>query len=402
MIRRIDPGGGLRSIGEEVGGMAAQHGREYVETLVIGGGQAGLATGYQLARRGLPYKILDANPRIGDAWRNRWDSFRLFTPNRLNHLPGLRFPGYRWGFASKYEWADYLERYARTFDLHVETGIRVQGLTREGDGFVATAGERRFESDNVVVAMSSWQRPRIPEYASALDARIVQLHVAAYRNPGQLQEGRVLVVGAGNSGAEVAMEVARTHEVVLSGPSTGAIPFRPESVAARVLMPFIGRVIFHRVLTTRTPIGRKARPKMIASGEPLIRVKPKDLAAAGVERVPRVTGVSKGLPQLEDGRSVDAASVVWCTGFDPDFSWIDLPVFGPREPFHERGIVEREPGLYFIGLKFLHAVSSEQIHGVGRDADYIAGTIEDRRGGHRVDGSASGALNERNHASGVR
>jgi putative flavoprotein involved in K+ transport len=359
--------------------MAAPHRHERVETLVIGGGQAGLAMGYQLSRRDLPYKIVDANHRIGDAWRNRWDSFRLFTPNRFNHLPGMPFPGYHWGFPSKNEWADYLESYARRFGLQVETGIRVERLTREGDHFVAIAGDRRFDADNVVVAMSSWQRPRVPDFASELDPRVVQLHVAEYKNPGQLQEGDVLVVGAGNSGAEVAIELARTHKVLLSGPSTGAIPFRPESVAARVLMPFIGRIIFHRVLTTGTPIGRKVRSKMISSGEPLIRVKPKDLAAAGVERVPRVTGVVDGLPQLEDGRSVDATNVVWCTGFQPGFSWIELPVLGPLEPAHERGIVESEPGLFFIGLKFLYSVSSEQIHGVGRDADRIAGRIAARR-----------------------
>jgi putative flavoprotein involved in K+ transport len=375
--------------------MAGQNRREYVETLVIGGGQSGLAMGYQLSRRDLPYKIIDANQRIGDVWRNRWDSFRLFTPNRLNRLPGMPFPGYNWGFASKNEWADYLASYARKFELQVETGIRVENLTREGDRFVAVSGERRFEADNVVVAMSSWQRPRVPDYSSELDPRIVQFHVADYKNPGQLQEGGVLVVGAGNSGAEVALEVARTHQVLLSGPSTGAIPFRPESVAARVLMPFIGRIIFHRVLTTSTPIGKKVRPKMISTGEPLIRVKPRDLAAAGVERVARVTGTQGGLPQLKDGRTVDVANVVWCTGFHPGFSWINLPVLGPLEPLHKRGIVESEPGLYFLGLKFLHSVSSEQIHGVGRDADRIARNIAARRGIRRADRSADDAQEQR-------
>ena len=325
--------------------MGAARGREYVETLVIGGGQAGLALGYQLSRRDLSYKIVDANPRVGDVWRNRWDSFRLFTPNRLNRLPGMRFPGYHWGFASKNEWADYLESYARKFDLQVETGVRVERLTREGNRFVATSGDRRFEADNVVIAMSSWQRPRVPDFASELDPEIVQLHVAEYKNPDQLQAGDVLVVGAGNSGAEIAIELSRTHKVLLSGPSTGAIPFRPESVVARLLMPIIGRIIFHRVLTIRTPIGKKVRPKMISSGEPLIRVKPKDLRRAGVERVPRVTGVHGGSPQLEDDSTVDVANVVWCTGFHPGFSWIDLPVLGPKEPLHKRGIVESEPGL---------------------------------------------------------
>jgi putative flavoprotein involved in K+ transport len=160
-------------------------------------------------------------------------------------------------------------------------------------------------------------------------------------------------------------------------------------------MPFIGRIVFHRVLTTGTPIGRKVRSKMIASGEPLIRVKPKDLAAAGVERVPRVTGVEEGLPQLEDGRSVDAANVVWCTGFQPSFSWIDLPVLGALEPAHDRGIVGSEPGLYFIGLKFLYSVSSEQIHGVGRDADRIAQRIATRRKARLADRSVSGSQQER-------
>lgn len=360
--------------------MADRPGSAYVETLVIGGGQAGLAVGYHLSQRGLPYAIIDANDRIGDAWRNRWDSLRLFTPKRLNGLPGMPFPGYHWGFPSKDEMADYLESYARRFDIDVETGVRVDRLSRQGDRFVAAAGHRRFEADNVVVAMSSWQQPRIPTFASELDPSIVQLHVADYRNPGQLQEGDVLVVGAGNSGAEVANELARTHDVVLSGPGTGTIPFRPESVAARVLLPFVGRVVFHRVLTTSTPIGRRARPKMVSTGEPLLRVKPKDLAEAGVERVPRVTGVQHGQPQLEDGRRVDVANVVWCTGFHPGFSWIDLPVFeeGAREPDHHGGVVEEPPGLYFVGLKFLYSVSSEQIHGVGRDAARIAGLIAAR------------------------
>jgi putative flavoprotein involved in K+ transport len=360
--------------------MTDRPGSEYTETLVIGGGQSGLVMGYHLSRRGLPYAIVDANDRIGDAWRNRWDSLRLFTPNRLNGLPGMPFPGYHWGFPSKNEMADYLESYARRFNVRVETGVRVERLSREGDRFVATAGNRGFEADNVVVAMSSWQKPRIPEFAGELDPSIVQLHVAEYRNPGQLQEGGVLVVGAGNSGAEVANELARTHDVWLSGPSTGNIPFRPESVAARILMPIIGRIIFHRVLTTSTPIGRKVRPKMVSTGEPLLRVKPKDLAAAGVERVPRVTGVQHGQPQLEDGRRIDVANVIWCTGFHPGFSWIDLPVLGPQGPVQHRGIVESEPGLYFLGLKFLYSVSSEQIHGVGRDAAHIADAIAARSG----------------------
>jgi putative flavoprotein involved in K+ transport len=369
--------------------MTDRAGSKRVETLVIGGGQAGLAMGYQLSRRGLRYAIVDANDRIGDAWRNRWDSLRLFTPNRLNGLPGMPFPGYHWGFPSKNEMADYLENYARHFEIPVATGVKVENLSRDGDRFVAIAGNQRYEADNVVIAMSSWQKPRIPDFAGELDPEIVQLHVADYHNPGQIQEGPVLVVGAGNSGAEVAKELARTHDVWLSGPDTGSIPFRPESVMARVLMPIIGRVIFHRLLSTGTPIGRKARPKMVASGEPLLRVKPKDLLEAGVERVPRVTGIERGQPQLEDGRRLDVANVVWCTGFRPEHTWVDLPGLGSEGPDHVRGIVESEPGLYFLGLKFLYSVSSEQIHGVGRDAAHIADAIAARRGEKPADRSAT-------------
>lgn len=354
---------------------------QHVETLVIGGGQAGLAVGYHLAQRGRSFQIVDANGRIGDAWRNRWDSLRLFTPNRFNNLPGMRFPGPRWGFPTKDEFADYLESYAERFELPVSTGVRVEHLTKNGEGFTATARDRRIEADNVVVAMSSWQRPRTPDFASDLDSRIVQLHAADYRNPRQLQDGDVLVVGTGNSGADVALELAATHRVFLSGPENAQLPFRPESRIAHVLMPLVGRVIFHRVLTTGTPIGRRARPRILAKPDPLIRVKNKDLAAAGVERVPRTTGVHAGLPQLEDGRRLDVANVIWCSGFHPSFSWIDLPVFGPREPTHDRGVVASQPGLYFVGLKFLYSKSSEQIHGVGRDAARIAGHIA-RRSSH--------------------
>ncbi|MGH2653120.1 MAG: flavin-containing monooxygenase [Actinomycetota bacterium] len=352
--------------------------RESVETLVIGGGQAGLAVGYHLTRRGLPFVIVDANERIGDAWRKRWDSLRLFTPNRFNGLPGMPFPGPRWALPTKDEFADFLESYAHRLELPVRTGVDVERLARNGDRFVATARGGRLEADNVVVAMSSWQRARVPDFASKLDPGIVQLHVADYRDPGQLRDGDALVVGAGNSGAEVALELSRSRRVWLSGPDNGHLPFRPESLVARVLMPFVGRVIFHRVLTTSTPIGRRARPKMLAKGDPLIRVKPKDLAAAGVERVPRTTGVEDGFPQLEDGRRLDVASVVWCSGFHPGFSWIDLPVLGPAEPRHDRGVVHTEPGLYFVGLRFLYSKSSEQIHGVGRDAAWIADMIAAR------------------------
>ena len=351
---------------------------ERIDTIIVGGGQAGLSVGYHLAKRGQPFVILDSSQRVGDSWRNRWDSLRLFTPARYNGLDGMPFPAAPHYFPTKDEMADYLKAYSERFDLPVRKGARVNAVTKRNGRFLVTTADRRFEADNVVVAMSSWQQPRVP--AAELAPEILQLHSAEYRNPAQLRDGDVLVVGAGNSGAEIALEVAREHRTLLSGPDTGHVPFRIEGSLGRLLVPFVLRVLFHRVLSTSTPMGRRARPKMVSRGEPLVRTKPKDLSAAGVERVPRLTGTRDGLPVLLDDRVVDVANVIWCTGFDGGFSWIELPIFVDGKPNHERGVVEAEPGLYFVGLKFLHSVSSAQIHGVGRDAARIAELIATRRG----------------------
>ncbi len=368
------------SIQSDVEGRSPAAGPERVETVIIGGGQAGLSVGYHLAKHDRQFVILEANERIGDSWRKRWDSLRLFTPARYDGLAGWPFPAADWSFPTKDEMADYLETYAAHFELPVRTGVRVDELSRNGERFVVSAGEKRFEAENVVVAMANFQRPQAPTFAGELDPDIVQLHSFEYRNLSQLQEGGVLIVGAGNSGAEISLEVARSHPTWMSGRDTGHIPFRIEGSASRLLLaPLALRFVFHRVLTVNTLIGRKARPKILANGAPLIRVKPSDLTTAGVERVPRVVGVRDGLPLLEDGRGLEVANVIWCTGFHPGFSWIDLPIFGEDgEPMHERGVVGDEPGLYFVGLEFLYAMSSVMVHGVGRDAGYIARHIASR------------------------
>lgn len=353
--------------------------RVQVDTLVIGGGQAGLAVGYHLARRGVSFQIIDANLRTGDSWRNRWDSLRLFTADKFNGLPGMPYPEKGWSFATKDEIADYLESYAQHFDLPIRHGVHVSRLTRGGDRLVATTEDREYEAENVVVAMSSYQEPKMPEFASKLDPRIVQMHMVDYRNPGQLRDGDVLVVGAGNSGAEIAKELVQARRVLLSGPRTGQAPFRPERLSGRILLPLLSPVVL-RVLNIATPIGRKARPKVLGRGAPLVRVKEKDLVRAGVERVGRTVGVVDGYPELDDGRIVDVSNVVWSSGFKPGFSWIDLPIFDERgEVAHDRGVVASEPGLYFVGLRFLTSIVSDTLFGVGRDANHVAGEIADRR-----------------------
>jgi putative flavoprotein involved in K+ transport len=354
---------------------------ERIDTIVIGAGQAGLSVGYHLARRGVPFVILDAGERIGDQWRKRWDSLRLFTPARFSSLDGLPFPADADSFPTKDAMGDYLEAYARRFALPVRCGVRVERVSRLGERFLVVARDQRFEAANVVVAMANYQRPRVPAFANELDPRIVQLHSFDYRNPAQFQEGAVLVVGAGNSGAEIALDAARAHDTCVAGRDTGHVPFRIDGLAARlVLVRLVLRVVFHRILTVATPMGRKVRAKVLHEGGVLVRTKPRDLTAAGITRVPRVAGVRNGSPLLEDGRVLDVANVVWCTGFHPGFSWIDLPVFGPDgEPQHDRGVVSSEPGLYFVGLHFLFAMSSVMIHGVGRDAERIADRISATR-----------------------
>jgi len=353
---------------------------ERFRVIVIGGGQAGLSVGYHLARRGVPFIILDAQQRVGDVWRRRWDSLRLFSPARFDGLDGMPFPAPPYSFPTKDQMADYLEAYAARFQIPVRTGVKVDGLTRQGDRYLVTSGAARYEADQVVVAMANYQQPRFPAFAPELDSRIVQLHAVDYRNPSQLRPGGVLIAGAGNSGSEIGLELARHgHQIWMSGRDVGNIPFRIDSLTARLLAPVLFRGVFHRLLTVRTPPGRKARTKAHSQGDPLIRNKPEDLAAAGIERVPRVARVQNGMPVLEDGRLLDVANLVWCTGFHPGFSWIELPVFDEHgEPQQMRGVVEGEPGLYFVGLHFLYAMSSSMIHGVGRDARYVAEHIASR------------------------
>jgi putative flavoprotein involved in K+ transport len=352
---------------------------ERIETVIIGGGQAGLSVGYYLQQQGRDFVILDAHERIGDAWRKRWDSLRLFTPARYSGLAGMPFPAPAFSYPTKDAMADYLEAYATRFKLPVKLGVRVDKLSKQGDRFVVAAGDLRFEAENVVVAMSSWQRPRVPSFAQELDPRIVQLHSGAYLNPSQLQDGGVLVVGAGNSGAEIALDVSRSHRTWLSGRHPGNEPTRAGSKMDRLVTPMIWFVFSH-VMTVNTPLGRKAASQLRNHGLPLARVRPADLLAAKVERIhARTVGARDGRPLLADGRILDVTNVIWCTGFQPTYGWIALPIFGDDgEPIHERGLVATEPGLYFVGLFFQSAATSSLVGGVGRDAAYIADRIAAR------------------------
>jgi putative flavoprotein involved in K+ transport len=349
-------------------------------TVVIGGGQSGLAVGYYLKQRGLPFVVLDEHDRVGDTWRTRWDSLRLFTPGRYDGLPGMPFPGSPSSYPTKDEAADYLEAYAREFELPVRTGVTVNRLSSAGDRFTVSCREHTLFAENVVVATGAFNTPRVPAFARDLDERIVQLHSREYRNPSQLQNGGVLVVGAGNSGAEIAIELAPHHETWLAGPDTGQEPARAGSHVDRLITPLMWLVATR--LTVKTALGRKLRDHFVdpPRGIPLGRVRRKDFARAGIERVPRMSAVRSGYPVLENGRVLEVSNVIWCTGYAPHYDWIDLPLRTHNGlPAHTRGIVESCPGLYFVGLLFLYSLSSALLGGVGRDARHIVEHIVSAR-----------------------
>ena len=345
--------------------------------LVIGAGQAGLSVGYHLKQKRIEHAILESAPRIGDVWRNRWDSLRLFTPAKFDGLDGYRFPGDKDRFPTKDQMADYLESYAGKFKLPVHLNARVERLHKIDGRFRAETTGGAYEADRVVVAAASYQKPLVPEFARNLGANVFQMHSHEYRSPDQLPDGPVLLVGAGNSGAEIAMDLAGSREVYLSGRKVGHIPFDIEGFLGRkLLVRLVIRGLFHRVLTMRTPMGRKFRARMHGHGMPLVRTRPGQLERAGVRRIGKITGIKDGKAVSEDGMEVPCASVIWCTGFDPGCDWIDLPVLDEHGmPRHRFGRSTDMDGLYFAGLHFQYAVSSTMIAGVGRDARRVANWI---------------------------
>jgi putative flavoprotein involved in K+ transport len=346
---------------------------ETFETVIVGGGQSGLAAGYHLRQRGREFVILDASERVGDPWRNRWDSLRLYSPASHDGLPGMRFPAKRTSYPTTHEMADYLESYAARFALPVRSGTTVDTLSRNGNRFVLVCGDSTIEAENVVIATGVMQTPYVPSFAAGLDPAITQLHSSDYRNPGQLQPGAVLVVGASHSGADVAFEVASGHHTILAGPDTGQIPAPVDTRRGRMgfrLLAFAGK----HVITMDTPVGRRMRDHVRHGGAPLLRHRSKELRAAGVERtISRMVDVEAGRPVLDDGRVLEVRNVVWCTGFRPDFSWIDVPFDREEDgyPVQYRGVVASAPGLYFVGLLFLHSFTSMLVYGAGRDAERV-------------------------------
>jgi putative flavoprotein involved in K+ transport len=363
-------------------------------TLIIGAGQAGLAAAYHLQKRGLPFLVVDADERIGDNWRNRWDSLRLFSPAAVDGLPGMSFPAPADRFPTGREMADFLEAYADRFAFPVMNGTLVESVRQAEDGgFDVLAGKQRIAADQVIVATGAFRNPRVPAVAFSLDPAIRQLHSSEYRNPSQLRDGPVLVVGLSHSGADIAFEVSRTHRTYLSGKAVGEFPIKTVDTRRALLGWFIMRFLATRVFTLGTVVGRRMAPHVRNGGAPLLRVRSADLRDAGVIRYDaKTTGVADGRPMLEDGQVLDVANVIWATGFRPDYRWIDVPglVGDDGWPIGARGISPAASGLYFLGVPFQWAFASMNVFGVGRDAKYVVDHVADRataRGPERAMGT---------------
>jgi putative flavoprotein involved in K+ transport len=347
------------------------------EVVVVGGGQAGLAIGYFLAQQGRDFKVLEADRVPAAAWRARWDSLKLFTPVRYSSLPGLPFPGDPDSHPTRDEVAAYLTDYARHFDLPVELGSRVRSIRRTDGSYLVELDDRTYEADQVVVAAGPFQVPFVPAIAERLGPSVVQLHSSAYRTPEDIPEGVVLVVGGGNTGFQIAEELSASREVHLS------IGSRQTPLPQRLL----GRDVFWYLeatgliaKTTASRIGRRMQGR-----DTLIGSSPRALRRRhGVRLHGRAVDAAERTVQFSDGEKLDADAVIWATGFRVDHSWIDAPVFDDDgRVVHRRGVTE-SPGLYFLGLSWLHTRGSALIGWVKDDAEHIARQIDTFQGTARA------------------
>jgi putative flavoprotein involved in K+ transport len=345
------------------------------DVVVIGAGQAGLAMGYYLGKTGLSYVLLDANPQVGDSWRNRYDSLVLFTPRSYSDLPGYPFPGERSGLPNKDDVADYLALYATKFQLPIHQGTVVQKLNKMPEGFQITTNKGEYSAKRVVVATGPFHTPFVPKWSESIASDIYQVHTAAYKNPDELQEGPVLVVGMGNSGAQIAVEIAENHEVFLANGQ--ARKFLPITILGKSIFWYFEKIGF-----LSTTIDDKLGNWLSNKPDPIFGYG-KELKAlvnrGHIIEKPRAIEANGEQIRFVDGTNVVVKNIIWATGFKPDYSWIDIPTVlnGQGKPVHKRGISPIE-GLYFLGLPWQYKRGSALLGGVGEDAHYLFNYIRTR------------------------
>jgi putative flavoprotein involved in K+ transport len=338
------------------------------DVVVVGGGQAGLAVGYFLWRQGRDFTILEAADEPAAVWRRRWASLRLFTSARYDALPGLPFPGDPDRYPGKDEVADYLVDYARRFELPVELDSRVRAVRGTDEGYLVELDERSIEAEQVVIATGPFQEAFVPPIARAVGPEVVQMHSTEYRAPHDIPEGRVLVVGGGNTGYQIAEELAARYEVHISI-GTPQKPL-PQRILGRDLFWYLDKTgLIRKTMDTR--IGRRLQ----SNEDTLIGSRPRSLRRHGVEFHERTVDARGSTMTFSDHTKLDVRTVIWATGFRLDHSWIDVPVFDEvGRVMHVRGVTA-SPGLYFIGLPWQHTRGSALLGFVKDDAEYLAQQI---------------------------
>jgi len=342
-----------------------------VEVVVVGGGQGGLAIGYYLAQQGRRFTILEAAAEPAASWRERWDSLTLFTPARYDGLPGLPFTGDPDRYPHRDEVVEYLTNYAHQFDLPVELNSRVEAVRQDGDGYVIELADRMLEADQVVIATGPFQVPFVPAIAEALAPGVVQMHSSEYRSPDPLPTGPVLVVGGGNTGFQIAAELAESREVHLSIGSR-QMPL-PQQLLGRDLFRWLEATgLMRKTVDSRFGQRMKDRDTLIGSRPRTLRRR------HGVTIHGRTTAATNGTVTFADGTELTPSTVIWATGFRLDHSWIDAPVFEDGRLAHTRGVTA-SPGLYFLGLLWQHTRGSALLGWVKDDAKYLAEQIDARQ-----------------------
>jgi putative flavoprotein involved in K+ transport len=349
-----------------------------LDTAVIGAGAAGLMVGRRLAARGVRFELFDEHLRVGDSWRERYRSLQLFTPRPFLSLPGLPIDIGRFEYATAAQLADYLERYAQHFRLPVRTSSRVVSLRRLDDGRfrLQLSDGDEVTAERVIVTSGGHRIPVTPAYASELDPAIRQFHSLEYQGPEQFADGPVLVVGAANSGTDIALEAASSgHDVTIAGRHPGHVPVDIDRPIGNLVSGIFIRHL--RNLTIESTKGRAAKALQRGHGVMLVRNSQRDLERAGIVQVGRIDRVEAGLPTTADGTTIDAATVVWCTGSHPDLGWIDIDgvVDAGGMPVENRGLASECAGLAFVGMPFQYSVASSTLMGMDRDAAYVVDAL---------------------------